>query len=179
MYNYVKYDHGKFANWIFNVTLKGAIFLSKHMWLYWILQFTWGIVYNVIGGFIALFCLIFKGKASLYHGHYIIMFGDNWGGLECGCGAIVANNMGDNWTEHIKNHESGHNFQNAIWGPIAIFMMNIPSAVRYWCQEINSRRGHHEKNKPYDSAFFEDSASVVGEYLYGSLKGRDVKELLK
>lgn len=179
MYNYVKYDHGRFANWIFNVTLRGAVFLNRHMWLYWILQFTWGIVYNVIGGLMALFCLMFRGKASSYFGHYIIMFGADWGGLSCGCGAIVAYNMGDNWTRHTKNHESGHNFQNAIWGPFSIFLMNIPSAIRYWCQEINSRRGHGERNKPYDSAFFEDSASVIGEYLYGSLKGRDLKELLK
>ena len=84
MYNYVKYDHGRIGNWIFNVTLKGAAFLAKHMWLYWILQFTWGILYNIIGGLIALFCLVFGGKASSYHGHYIVMFGNNWGGLETG-----------------------------------------------------------------------------------------------
>lgn len=179
MYSYVKYDHGKFANWVFNVTLKGADFLSRHMWLYWVLQFTWGLLYNIIGGFIALFCLIFRGKPSIYHSHFIIMFGDDWGGLEVGCGAIVAYNMGDDWTVHTKNHESGHNFQNAIWGTISIFMMTIPSAVRYWAQRINEKNGHSERNKPYDSAFFEDSASVTGEFLYGSLKGKDIKELLK
>ena len=89
MYSYVKYDHGKFANWVFNVTLKGADFLSRHMWLYWVLQFTWGLLYNIIGGFIALFCLIFRGKPSIYHSHFIIMFGDDWGGLEVVGGALL------------------------------------------------------------------------------------------
>ena len=42
MYNYVNYDHGPVGNAIFNATLRASAFLRRHMWLYWILQFTWG-----------------------------------------------------------------------------------------------------------------------------------------
>ena len=46
-------------------------------------------------------------------------------------------------------HEFGHSFQNAILGPFMIFLVSIPSAIRYWYQTIRESKG--KTNKPYDS----------------------------
>ena len=179
MYNYVNYDHGPVGNAIFNATLRASAFLRRHMWLYWVLQFTWGILGTAGGALIALACLIVGGKPSRHHSHFVVTIGNNWGGLECGCGMVVSDRMGEAWTEHTKNHEAGHNFQNAVWGPFALILFSAPSAVRYWIQRARLARGDGKKNKPYDSAYFEDAASVVGELFYGTLSGRGAKSRRK
>ena len=72
--------------------------------------------------------------------------------------------MGDEWTLHTKQHETGHSFQNAIWGPLSIFLIFVPSFIRYWYQESRARKG--KDNKPYDAIWFEGSASKIGEEYY-------------
>lgn len=110
--------------------------------------------------------LIFKQKikAWKFGPCYYIMIGNNWGGLEMGKCFFVAYNMGDSWTLHTKCHEMGHTFQNAILGPFMIFLVSIPSAIRYWYQRIRTKKG--KSNKAYDLIWFEGSASEIGEYFY-------------
>src|SRR5574344_85654 len=103
---------------LYSMTMKSESFLSKHMWLWWALNLTWGIAYSAIAAFIALFALIFKKpQISRFHEAICFMFGSNWGGLEGVFFIFVANDMGDAWTLHTKQHELGHSFQNAIFGP--------------------------------------------------------------
>ena len=66
---------------------------------------------------------------------YAILF-DNWGGVTLGTSILIADRMGADWTLHTKCHECGHSFQNAIWGPFTIFLISIPSAIRYWARNI-------------------------------------------
>jgi hypothetical protein len=51
-----------------------------------------------------------------------------------------------------------------------IFLVSIPSAIRYWYQEFRSRKG--KTNKPYDSFWAEDSATTCGEYINELIKNR-------
>lgn len=146
---------------MFNLTVRAGAFLSKHMWLWWVLNFTWGIVWTVIGAFVAAIALMCGGKPSEHHTCIAINIGDNWGGLELGIFFLVANNMGDDWEKHTRQHEFGHSFQNAIFGPFAIIFCVIPSAVRYWWREIKMANGL--TNGPYDRAWFEGSATTIGE----------------
>lgn len=143
-------------------------FLMRHMWLYHILNYTWGILTTIAGWIMLTFVDVFMKKSIFEKGKFgpsrYIIFGDNWGGLECGTNFLVAGNMGDDWTLHTKCHELGHTFQNAVLGPFAIFISFIPSVIRYWYQEIRSRKG--KENKPYDQAWFEESATDVGTYYY-------------
>lgn len=156
---------GKF---LFNRTKKAAEFLMKHMWLYYILNYTWGLLAVIFGWIVIGFLYIFFRKKIVNHGkfgpcHYVTIF-DNWGGLELGINFILADKMGAYWTLHTKQHECGHTFQNAIYGPFAIFMVYLPSAIRYWQQTIRQKQG--KSNKPYDLIWFEGSASAIGEIYY-------------
>lgn len=157
----------KIGRFLFNLTLKTSKFLMKHMWLYYILNYTWGIITTLLGWIVIGFIHIFLRKKIIESGkfgpcHYVIV-GNNWGGLELGVNFLVADNMGSSWTQHTKEHESGHTFQNAIFGVFAIFLIYLPSAIRYWYQRLI--KGSH---KAYDSIWFEGSASTVGNYYYNN-----------
>ena len=64
----------------------------------------------------------------------------------------------------INSHELGHTFQNAILGPFFIFVIAIPSAVRYWVRIFQQKKG--KTLKDYDAIWFEGSATSIGEYAY-------------
>ena len=38
----------KYGKFMFNLSLKGSRFLMKHMWLYYLLNYTWGIIMTLI-----------------------------------------------------------------------------------------------------------------------------------
>lgn len=155
----------KIGNWFYNVTDKCADFLMRHMWLYYILNYTWGIIMTVIGWIVIGFVKLFLNKhitetdkfgPCLYH-----MLFDNWGGIELGVNFLIADRMGADWTLHTKCHECGHTFQNAIWGPLCIFISFLPSAIRYWVRRISKK-----SDTPYDLAWFEQSATFIGGKYY-------------
>jgi len=153
-----------YGRFMFNMTLKASRFLMKHMWLYYILNYTWGILTAIMGwivlGFIRIFFknkIVEKGKFGPCH---YLMFGDSWGGLELGTNFLVADGMGESGALHTKCHECGHTFQNAILGPFAIFLVFIPSCIRYWLSVFGVI------DKPYDAIWFEGSATTIGTEYY-------------
>ena len=172
--NNYKEQRSKLGNFFYRVTAKSATFLMRHMWLYYLLNYTWGLLATVFGWVVLVFIKLFLNKHVVDYRKfgpcYYIMLFNNWGGLELGINFILANNMGDYWTLHTKCHELGHTFQNAIFGPLAIFMIYLPSAIRYWYQEFRSRKA--KLNKAYDSIWFEESATDIGtKYYIEVLKG--------
>ena len=150
---------------MYSLTMRAGRFLGRHMWLYYLLSYTWGIIMTLIGWAALLFCRVLLDKRIDRHGPACYaMVGDSWGGVELGKCFLVADNMGESWTEHTKNHEMGHSFQNAIYGPFSIFIVAIPSACRYWHQRIMRKRGKSFPSDWYDSAWFEGSATDMGDW---------------
>mgnify|MGYP006926042937 CR=1 FL=1 len=152
---------------MYTLSMKWSKFLSKHMLLWYILNFTWGLPLTILGGMIALCLLISKHKHTKFKQCIEFDIGNNWGGLEAGFFIFVANNMGYNWTLHTRCHEYGHSFQNALFGPFTIFLVAIPSAIRYWVRCFKEK--HNKICKPYDTIWFEGSATDTGIYIYYSL----------
>jgi hypothetical protein len=149
----------KIGQWMYSLTVTWGKWLSKHMWLWYILNLTWGILFTLMGAFLAL-CLLLTGHKPYKYKHvWCFEFGDNWGGLEGAFFIFVAKNMGD-WTQHIKEHEFGHSFQNTLYGPFNIILTYLPSVIRYWYQVIREKKGL--PNKEYDLAWFEESATDIG-----------------
>lgn len=151
---------------MFSFTFKVSKFLMKHMWLYYILNYTWGLLMTLIGWIVLGFAHLFLRKKIISSGkfgpcHYIII-GNNWGGLSIGTSVFIADKMTSDWTQHVKEHECGHSFQNAILGPLAIFLVFIPSVIRYWYDYIKGL------NKDYDAIWFEGGASTVGNFYYNN-----------
>jgi hypothetical protein len=110
---------------------------------------------NIIGGLFALVMLCIGKKPKKHGWNYYYEFDVNWG-LELGIFFIAPKNA----SEHLKNHELGHSLQNIYYGIFTIGVISIPSAVRFWVRKIQSKMG--KKLPPYDSAWFEGSATSSG-----------------
>jgi len=156
---------------MFSFTLKASKFLMKHMWLYYILNYTWGIIMTITGWIAFFFVSIFLSDKPItcdkFGPCYYVFFGEDWGGLSLGTNFILSH-MDEKYLKHCVEHECGHTFQNAIFGPFAIFLVFIPSFIRYWYQSIRMKRG--KENKDYDLIWFEGSASTIGEVYHERIK---------
>lgn len=125
---------------------------------FYVLSFTWGIVTSFIG-LVVILCLLPFKKVHIYHGRLFAVVGNPyWGGVSLGC-FFLASTMDD---AHLLAHESGHGIQNAIMGPLFIFLVAIPSAVRYWYRELKFNRKGLTPPTDYDAIWFEGSATYLG-----------------
>lgn len=151
----------KIGSLLYRMTLRCSKILFKYKLLYWILSFTWGILGTLFGFIMMLVMYIVSGHIEVYHRHLVVKHGYGWGGLECGIGFICCNDV----SEHCKKHESGHNYQNAILGPFVIFLVFIPSMIRYHYRNLKEKKGI-KLTTNYDDIWFEKSASDIGEEIY-------------
>ena len=110
--------HTKFGNFLFTLSAKWTVFLSKHRWLYYILALTWGLPLTLVG-FIITFALwifkLFRWKKVRFESYlwiYSIKVGSFWGGFETGLMFVR------DWLsgEYVSYHEFGHSFQNCLFG---------------------------------------------------------------
>ena len=108
-------------------------------------------------------CPIYKNGFS-----YIVVVGNNWGGLNLGVISFIENS-GENYFQPTRRHEFGHSLQNIIFGPLQLFIVAIPSVIRYWYQTIRDRRGL--PNKEYDAAWFECTATKYGTKAINWIEG--------
>lgn len=135
----------------------------KRRWVYYLLQFTWGLPMNLIGSIVALVLVCFKKKAYRYGWNYCFELPVNFG-LELGIFFIAP----INGSTHTKNHEHGHAIQNIYFGPLCVGMVSIPSAVRFWFREIQYMIKKPPKTK-YDDAWFEGQATKSGTRFINNL----------
>lgn len=126
---------------------------------FYALSFTWGIIPSLIGGLIILTLLPF-GKVRTFHGRVYAVVGNNWGGLEFGCFFLICKTCANN--DYLRAHEMGHGLQNCLWGPLGIFVINIPSAIRYWYRELKYERKGLTPPTGYYDIWFEKQASDWG-----------------
>jgi len=105
------------------------------MILFYIGQFTWGLVLNLVGLLVALGMLI-TGHRPYYCAPYIY-FRTKWnfGGLELGVFFIIGDRC-----DGCALHEMGHAFQNLMFGPFTPLVVNLPSAYRYWLREMDTMK---------------------------------------
>lgn len=129
--------------------------------LFYILSFTWGLLFSTVGAFVILALMLTGHKPKVFHGRIYCEVGKGWGGAEFGCFFVVCKDADD----FLKRHEAGHGIQNIIFGPLTPFLISIPSAIRYWHRELKyHRKGLNPKTAYYD-IWFEDQATTFG-YLY-------------
>lgn len=125
--------------------------------LFYILNFTWGIIMNIIGGIGALVIMAMGHKPIRHAGNIVFKFGHHWGGVSLGIFTFMCVESG----ERTLNHEFGHSIQNAIFGPLFPFIVAIPSFIR--CQKFNSNIKKGIPNEEdYDAIWFEGSATKWG-----------------
>ena len=137
----------------------------KYSFIYYLLSFTWGLPFTLIGCIVA-FILICTGRKPVKYGWnwYFEIEGIDWG-LNLGLFIIVPKECGN----ALRNHEHGHGIQNTYFGIFTPAIVAIPSAIRFWYIIIKQK-----KNKMftynYDDIWFEGSATESGNALLGRLK---------
>lgn len=130
--------------------------------LYYFLSFTWGLPLTLIGCIVAFILTIAGKKSNKFGPTRYFSVGKNWGGLEMGVFFITDSTA----SYRIRCHEFGHSLQNCIWGPLMIFVICIPSSIRYWYRELRyERRGLNPPTK-YDDIWFEGQATKWGTQAY-------------
>lgn len=143
--------------------------------LYWVVELTWGSLLTIPGLLVAWFVLMFVPNRRVHKNgfSFIIEVGGNWGGLELGAVALCGHYYIENnyWFNHTRCHEFGHSIQQLIFGPLQLFIVSIPSAVRYWYQRIRDSKGL--PNKEYDNIWFEYTASKWGTNAINKIEGTD------
>ncbi|MDR2267270.1 MAG: hypothetical protein LBE09_06805 [Christensenellaceae bacterium] len=132
--------------------------------LYYLIQFTWGIVQNVFG--LILYLKYAKNKHSLYHGAFVTYHTEKWGGISLGCFIVMTGNAGDIETSDIRIHEFGHTIQSLILGPFYLLVIGIPSFI--WCNAKRYIR-LRESGISYYSFYPERWANYLGQKVTGEL----------
>lgn len=122
--------------------------------LYWILSFTWALPTTLLGFLIAIPLLITGHKPKKFCTMFAFPLAEDWG-LELGIFAIVDKE----WSHDLLCHEYGHQLQACfVWGPLQLFVITIPSIIRYWYRELFPKRVHTD----YDDIWFEHDATFRG-----------------
>lgn len=128
------------------------------IWLYYLIQFTWGLPLTALG---VLAYLILAEICGYYHYRYrnmiCIVIPWNFGGVNLGMFAIHGE---DNYS--VVSHEYGHSIQNLWLGWLMPFIVAIPSAIRYWYREYLYYINKPPKTK-YDDIWFEGQATKLGK----------------
>lgn len=142
--------------------------------VYWFLQLTWGSLMTILGFFVVLFCKIFcKGVIHKNGCTIICEVGGNWGGLEFGafalCGGYTTKCPDKKWFEYTRRHEFGHSIQNIIFGPFTLFVVWIPSAIRYNYRNWRTKKGLGNATE-YDSIWFERTATDWGTKIINKIE---------
>lgn len=140
--------------------------MIRNKFLFYLISFTWGLPLTLIGCVVALVLLATGYKPQKWGHCYYFEIGEGWGGLELGPIFLVNKNA----SKYTKNHELGHGLQNCYFGPLMLFVISIPSAIRYWYRRMRSKSG-----KPcatnYYSIWFEAQASKLGnEFMNNTTK---------
>lgn len=116
----------------------------------------------MLGLLVFLVCLYFAYPPHKYRNAVALPLPGNFGGFSLGMWIFYGkNNYGD-----VLPHEYGHSRQVMMLGGILyLFVVALPSVIRYWYREILYRKDRNEYNKlpPYDSIWFEHYATLWGE----------------
>lgn len=129
--------------------------------LFWVIQWTWGLIENIIG-FLIFVVMVCTGHKPQKIGQmvYFEAGGKYWGGFNMGFVAVVNKEP----LHSTLRHEHGHFIQTIYFGPLML-PLQLASAIRYWYRRLL------KKFKPkkaaylpdYDAWWFEGQATKLGD----------------
>lgn len=137
-------------------------FIWKHKWIFYILMLTWALPYTIVSLLVSLVLLIFGFKPIKTPIAWHFRIKKYWGGIELGLVYIRDTTSYDN----IDKHEMGHSFQIAILGIFFLFIIGLPSIIRYWYRYFKYEKKELPCPTKYDAIWFEHSATIIGYTLF-------------
>lgn len=139
--------------------------------LFYVIQWTWGLPVNIVGGIAYLICTkILKHKHSKFGFANIVYLPWNAGGLSMGLFIFVRDeSVKKEWLYNTRIHEYGHTWQCLLLGPLYYIVVAIPSVI--WC---NCFQKYREKNNVlYYKLYCESWANSFGERFSGLKRVND------
>lgn len=133
--------------------------------LFYIIQWTWGLSVNIVGGIAYLICtIIFKRPHQKFGKASIVYLPWNAGGLSMGLFIFVKDGHAKpEWTYNTRIHEYGHTWQCLLLGPLYYIVIALPSVI--WC---NCFAGYRKKNNiSYYKLYCEAWANAWGQKATG------------
>ncbi len=134
---------------------------SLKAFLFYLVQWTWCLPVNIVGGIAYLICTKIKGYRWQHFGYARIVYMPwNAGGLSMGLFIFMKDQHKDKkWTHDTRIHEYGHTWQCLLLGPLYYIVIAIPSVI--WC---NAFAGYRKKNNiPYGKLYCEGWANAWGQ----------------
>ena len=128
---------------------------------FYIVQWTWGLTVNIVGGIAYLICTkLLKRPHSKFGYANIVYLPWKQGGLSMGLFIFMRDkHPNEKWTYNTRIHEYGHTWQCLLLGPLYYIVIAIPSAI--WC---NCFAKYREKNNvSYYKLYCESWANSWGE----------------
>ena len=132
---------------------------------YVMLQFTWGIIQNIMGVFLTLFWRLKNPGAGMgrYHGAVLTKWPKK---SSMGLGMFIFfGHEGAPDADNVLSHEFGHTVQSAVLGPLFLFVIGIPSYL--WANLRPFVNFRHKRGIPYVSLYCEKWANIWGEKTTG------------
>lgn len=134
--------------------------------IFYLIQFTWGILMNILGCCIALFMLITLHRPHRFGTSFYFnckKFDDF--GFSCGIFIVLGKT-----SQCLIYHECGHGIQNLMFGPLQIFI-SLASVIRFYYREIiyHIDTQKYFKLPDYDSIWFEGQATRLGKKFYKNI----------
>lgn len=124
---------------------------------FYILSLVWGFPMTLAGIFVAVVLFVLGYEPKKWCDCCYFEIGEHWGGFNLGPVFLIQKYTGD----YLKDHEHGHAIQNCFLGPLMPIVIVLPSVIRYWYRESQTRRGIQPKTGYYD-IWFERMASDFG-----------------
>lgn len=120
--------------------------------MFYIIQWTWGLLENLIG--LAVYLALIKRRKYRVGKAFATSLPDTWGG-NFSLGMFVF--LCDDQIDRIIAHELGHCYQNLIFGVLKPFLVSIPSVFRFYVL-----KGRYMTIEEYESVWFEGQATRIG-----------------
>ncbi len=142
---------------------------SLKAFLFYLVQWTWGLSVNLVGWIAFIICTKVKGYRWQHFGYSKIVYIPwNQGGLSLGLFIFMKDNhKNKKWTYNTRIHEYGHTWQCLLLGPLYWLVIALPSVI--WCNCFASYR--KKNNVPYSAVYCESWANSWGQ------KGSGMKQV--
>lgn len=130
--------------------------------LYYIIQWSWGILQNIAGLLVFLYLYIKNPKRDMTIFHAAVVC--DWDNeIDCmGLGMFVFMAEYNKQTnKEILVHEYGHTIQSLILGPLYLLVIALPSLI--WAKNKALQKYRKENNKSYYWLYCEKWANRLGE----------------
>lgn len=127
--------------------------------MYYILQWSWGIIQNVVG--FCVFLANIRRRHFRYNGAVVTVWRSRRGSMGLGMFIFLSESAMNERREFTLMHEYGHTLQSCILGPLFLLVIGAPSLL--WAGLPVFRRFREQRGVSYYRFYPERWANFLGE----------------